>query len=438
MAHSDDFTITVGSASFSVLDGRLTTTVNEPDTARGTIPGDEIAQRPVDWVTPAQVAVGESLLTTGQVVEAVPASDGSVNVSLQSALALSESVMPPMVCQNMSPQEIVYAAARAAGFAVTNINVDGLVDLAVEPMWVLTPLDGVRVSEAVPVGVVEFLDVASGQEMLRRFSPPLDPALTGPVEEASAFARVAVVASKVYDAEEEGLALIDTATAWATTPLRYSWSHGPGGHLQPFERAPTRATVERRAGVGVVAVQGPRRWWRKSTTVGRGVGHTTLAPGARWLDPPMPPQVAFSDREALISLQRAATTNDPVQRVGALWEAIEFYVGSRNPRQQFSRSEVDAIVERSTEGLGNDHATRVEEVLRQFLNQPPIMARLKHVLDHEGAPVTAEDLSLLARLRKERNSALHGATAAPAHDDIDRAVACMSRAIATRWQRLRL
>jgi hypothetical protein len=40
----------------------------------------------------------------------------------------------------------------------------------------------------------------------------------------------------------------------------------------------------------------------------------------------------------LLALQRAATARDPVQRVGALWEAIEFYVGKRNPRRRFTRN----------------------------------------------------------------------------------------------------
>ena len=124
--------------------------------------------------------------------------------------------------------------------------------------------------------------------------------------------------------------------------------------------------------------------------------------------------------------------------MGALWEAIEFYVGDRNPDRQFPRSEVTAIVERAIDGVAKDKAARAEDILRRFLNQPSITARLKHVLGEEGVPVTSDDVALLTRLRNERNSALHGATAAPDHVDVDRAVAFMSRALTTRWHRARI
>jgi hypothetical protein len=330
------------------------------------------------------VAVGSHVLMSGQVVKALPQSDGSVALSLRSALALSETLMPPMVTQNLTPQEIVYAAARSAGFATANIKIHGLGDLPVEPMWVLAPVDGLRVEHTARVGVVEFITAAAGVQMLRRFSPPLDRVFSDPLADASAFARVPVVASLPYDAEQEGLALIDTAAAWLTTRLRYSWSHAPDGTLQHYERAPTRLTVERRDGAGVLAVDGPRRWWRKRTTFGRGVGEITLTPTARWTEPPMPPDIGPGDRQALFALQRAVAASDPVQRVGALWEAIEFYVGKRNPSRRFTANEVSVIVDRAIDGLGDDQAARVEEVLRQFLNQPPITARLKHALaDHE-------------------------------------------------------
>jgi hypothetical protein len=428
------FNITVGPASFECRHGRITTAINEADRASGTVAADDMARSPADWAAPAHVAVGSDVLTSGRVVEALPESDGSVALSLRSALALDESLMPPMVCQNLTQQEIVYAAARSAGFATADIHIHGLADLPVEPMWVLAPVDGVRVDGTVRVGVVEFLAAAAGQEMLRRFSPPLDPVFSEPLAAASAFARVAVVASLPYDAEQEGLALIDTAAAWLTTRLRYSWSHAPDGSLQHYERAPTRVTVERRDGVGVLAVEGPRRCWR-GTTVGRGSGEVTLAPAARWMDPAMPAEVAPGDRQALLALQRAATASDPVQRVGALWEAIEFYLGERGPDEQFTADEIAAIVDRASSGLSDAQARRVEEVLKQWLKQSSPRARLKHVLAAEGVPVTADELALLGRLRYARNRALHGATAAPDHDEIDRAVAVMSRAIAKRWHR---
>ncbi len=435
--HSEDdpFRITIGSVSFEVSDGRFTTAINEPDTASGTVSAEDIERSPADWSAPAEVTIGGDLVTSGKVVEAEPADDGSVAVSLRSGLMLDESKMPAMLIQNLTPQELVHAAARSAGFAPDRINIHGLDERPVEPWWVLAPVDGIRVRGTVRVGVVEFIDADAGQEMLRRFSPPLGPTFSDPVADAPAFARVAVVASLPYDAEGEGLAFIDTATAWLTTRLRYSWSHTPHGSLQEYERAPTRVMVQRREGVGVLAVSGQRRWWRRDTTVRRGSGEVTLSPDASWMQPSLPAELPPGDQQALVALLRAVTADDPVQRLGALWEAIEFYVGKRNPPKLFDRGEVDAIIDRAAGGLTEDKAARVDGVLRQFLNQPPLIPRLEYVLAEEGVPVIDDDRALLGRLRSARNKALHGTAAASEHEDIDPAIALMSRALTTRLYR---
>jgi hypothetical protein len=434
----EPFRIIVGPASFEVRDGLVTSSVNEPGiTASGTIPAEGMASSPADWAAPAEAAEGTHVLMDGQVVEALPESDGSVAVTVRSGLMLDETLMAPMAPQNVTPQDIVYAAARSAGFSTDKIDIHGLDVLPVEPMWVLAPVGGLRVEATMRVGVVEFIDAPAGQGMLGRFSPPLEPVFIESLQDVSAFARVAVGACTLYDAEQEGLTLIDTAAAWLTTRLRYTWSHAPDGSLEHYERAPTLMAVARREGVGVLAVEGQRRWWRKGATVGRGSGEFTLAPGVRWMEPALPAEVAPGDRQSLFALQRAATASDPVQRVAALWEAIEFYVGDRNPPRRFTRSEITAIVSRAVEGLSGDQAQRVKEVLSAFLNQPPIIARLEHALGDEGVPVTDDDLALLRRLRNERNLALHGSTAAPEHEEIDRGLAVLSRALTTRLHRAR-
>ena len=112
---------------------------------------------------------------------------------------------------------------------------------------------------------------------------------------------------------------------------------------------------------------------------------------------------------------------------------MEFYVGERGPIAQFSAEEVTAIADRASTGLSVPKALRVRNVLSEWLNRLSITARLQHALAEDGVPVTEADLALLRRLRKQRNRAVHGAIAEPAHDDIDRVLAFMSRAITTRW-----
>jgi hypothetical protein len=198
------FTITVGAATFQCRDGRMTTAINEPDQASCTVAASDMAASPVDWLAPAAVVIGEDVMTQGEVVEAVPGHDGSVALSMESARRLHESRMPPMVCQQLTSAEVVYAAARAAGFAPEDTRIDGLDTLPFEPMWVLAPISGVRAERPARVGVVEFVDGDIGREMLRRFRPPLEPRFSDPLKDAAAFARVPVAQRLLYDAEEEG------------------------------------------------------------------------------------------------------------------------------------------------------------------------------------------------------------------------------------------
>jgi hypothetical protein len=159
----------------------------------------------------------------GRVIEAQPHEDGSVALSLRGATMLAESLLPPMVVQQIDRREIVYLAAREAGFALEDIDIHGLPQaVAFEPLWVLAPVRGLSVRREVRVGVVDLVDGDAGREMLRRFVPPLDAQVTDSLADVRAFARVAVSARYLYDAEREGLGLIDDATAWLTTRLRYS------------------------------------------------------------------------------------------------------------------------------------------------------------------------------------------------------------------------
>lgn len=430
------FMITVGDVTFACTAGRLSTTLNKPDTASGIVAPGDLAGRAVDWSRPARTTIDEDDVMHGHVVEAQPQDGGSVSLSLKGATALSEPLLPPMVLQEIDKREVVYLAAREAGFAPEDVDIHGLAEaLEFEPLWVLAPVRGLSVRQVVRVGVVELLTADAGREMLLRFSPPLDAQFADPLKDVDAFARVAVPAKYLHDAEREGLGLIDDAAAWLTTRLRYSWSHAPDGRLEPYERAATLTVVERLPGVAVFPVAGAgRRWWR-DTAVAHRERSVELRRDSPWLTPAMPTRVSLGDRQALLALQRAITARDPVQRVAALWNAIEFYLGDRSPAPGFTGEEIAAAVERASEGMAEAKARRVGNVLRQWLNSWSPQARLEHVLSDEGVPFTDEGMRCIRRLRRSRNRALHGAGATPRHDDIDQVIGLMSRAMTVRWSR---
>lgn len=429
------FAITVGEQTYMCSGGRLATEINEPDKASGRVGAHDLAERGTDWAGPAHVTIDSEDVMHGRIIEAQP-EDGDVALSVRSATMLSESLLPPMVVQQIDAREVVYLVAREAGFEPEDIDIHGLADaVAFEPLWVIAPVRGLRVREAVKVGVVELVTGDAGREMLLRFNPRLETQFADPLENVGAFARVAVPAKYMCEAEREGLDLIDDAVAWLTARLRYSWSHAPDGRLEPYERTATLTVVGRLPGVAVFTVAGVgRRWWR-DTTVAQPERDVELLPESRWLTPAMPTQVPLGDRQALLALQRAITARDPVQRVAALWEAIEFYLGDRGPEPEFTGEEIAAAIERATEGMTEAKSNRVGNVLRQWLNSWSPQARLQNVLADEGIPFTDEDMRRIRYLRKARNRALHGAESMARQDEIDQAIALISRAITARWNR---
>lgn len=427
------FSITVGETTFVCSDGHFVSELNKPDAASGTVAAADLERGGVDWLGLAHASIDGDILVHGRVVEARPTRDGTVTLCVRGSTMLRESQLPPMTVQMIDGREVVYMAARSAGFDIENINIDGLAEAVdFEPLWVLAPVRGLTVSKAAQIGAVEFVDGDAGRDMLRRFTPPLESQFMKSLSDVGAFARVAVPAKYMYDAELEGLQLIDDACAWLTVRLRYSWSHTPEHQLELYERLPGLVVVERLPGVAVFPLAGSgRRWWRDATIV-RQIGSAELSPRSRWLAPPMPTQMSPSDRQAVLALQRATTTWDSVQRVAALWEAIEFYIADRTPDPRFDPIEIDAAVERASKGLQPEKAKRVATVLKQWLNSWSPMDRLEHVLREDGVPFCDEDMRRIGRLRRVRNRAIHGASTTAEHDDIECAIALMSRAIVTR------
>jgi hypothetical protein len=138
---SDQFTITVGGRTFVCSEGRVTTELNKPDRASGIVATNDLAERGADWAGPARASIEGDNVMHGRVIEAHPEEDGSVALSLCGATMLDESLLPPMVVQQIDRREIVYLAAREAGFAPEDINIHGHAEVvAFQPLWVLAPV----------------------------------------------------------------------------------------------------------------------------------------------------------------------------------------------------------------------------------------------------------------------------------------------------------
>src|SRR5581483_9991167 len=146
---------------------------------------------------------------------------------------------------------------------------------------------------------------------------------------------------------------------------------------------------------------------------------------------------SLQDDQSVQALRRAAVTDDPVQAVTAVWDAIEFYVaGTAGPRT-FDEDTIKSLRKTVPRDLPPPLRGRVLNAINR-LNQAPLLTRLRAAMTEDGVPSAAEEWKLLQRLRRSRNAIVHGAGYEAAADarDLARAQAFVARLLIYRAHRL--
>lgn len=390
----------------------------------------ERATTPVDYFAGLRLAAieGDTVIPrfTGSVVSAQPTDEG-VAVSALGAVSLVERLIGGMVSRNISPGELFHLLARSGGLREEQLNVEGLDQLARETFEVVTPVDGVEIDEAVDFAGVRFLPASIG----RRALSALDVRDELRAEfGAPAYALALVTAQRMFDAEEEGLAHIDLALAWLTVRLRYGLAVLPDGSALAFERSESLTKLARRGIVAVRALGSTRQWLRQPEVRER--------PNAIPLDERRPrleaelPELSLQERQALLALTRASSEPDLLARVHALWEAIEFYASGGKVPPLFDKGSLNAIRAALPPDLADEQRARALDRIGHF-NDPPLMVRLRALLDSEGVPIADGELELLLALRALRNDVVHGRkTDLPAVEDVEYAISVVARMLVYR------
>jgi hypothetical protein len=363
---------------------------------------------------------------TGSVVSASPTIDG-VTVRALGGISLAESLISGMTARGMPTFELVYVLARSGGLRDEQLNIDGLDTLPRETFEVIAPLDGVELDHSVDFGGVRFLpaDVAVRAIAALDVGEDLRAAF-----EAPAYALALATTERALTAEEQGLAEIDVALAWLTARLRYGLATLPNGLPLPFERRASLAQPSRRDVVAVRGLLTTRQWLRRPATAAE-PRTMALAPDGARLDPDLPP-LTLQDRLALLALARATREPDPLARVHALFEAIEFYASGVTTPKLFTRSALRALVQGLPPSFTDTQRERIAHLVAT-LNRPPLLEQLMHALDVDAVPIATGEVDLLWRLRKLRNDVVHGrGTELPATEDVEYATSLVARMLVYR------
>jgi len=363
---------------------------------------------------------------SGSVVSASLVADG-VAVSALGGVSLAESLIGGLAARGLPNFELVYVLARSGGLRDEQLNIDGLDTLPRETFEVVAPVDGVVVEEAVDFGGVRFLP----PPIAARALSALDVSDEMRADyEASAYALALVTAERTLAAEERGLAEIDLALAWLTTRLRYGLATLPDGRPLPFRRSESLAEPTRRDIVAVRGLLSTRQWLRRPAALAEPRTVELLPDNARL--EANPPPLTLQERLALLALARATREADPLARVHALFEAIEFYASGISAPPLFTKSERKGLIENLAAELDDKQRDRLVDLLAK-VNDAPLRIRLMRALDDDQVSIVGGEVDLLWRLRDLRNDVVHGRRSElPAAEDVEYATSIVARILLHR------
>jgi hypothetical protein len=394
--------------------------VGEMTTARFNLDARSPLVARVDFTTQVVIAQGHKdagRMFTGYVAEA-RASGVLIEVSCSAQPSLRE----PISTDTMSlagPLDTMYALMRDAGLPDERINFQGLDRLPKEIFEVVAPVVGTEVPRRVTVGRVALLPVDAIAPLAERF---VNQELAEELTSCRAYALAHVVEERAYQAEQGGLRLIDSAIAWMNVRLRYANAVTPFGRSGGWERTRLRQRASRGPFVAVRGLATGRCWIRRTGTASFddfAAVEETEPLAAVVLD------ASTGLREATRAAARAITSADPLVKVAAISECLEFYAGSTKVSYGFTKQDRRVLL-KAAGSLDPAKRTRIERLVAD-LNQAPLLARVRARLAEDRVPVTEGDMDTLARVRTHRNDLVHGRSDVVDEKDVERAIALLAR-----------
>jgi hypothetical protein len=410
--------------------------MNAMPEARITLDPRLLPAEPIDYLAPifilAQGLENTRPMFAGSVIRAEVNSPAVIEIQALGGRTLAEATSPALQTSGVRPPEIVYLLARLAGMGREQISISEL-GLRTELCEIVVPVDGLRVEERIEIGKTTFIGPPSFDgfsDRHRREFPDFFGATTYAVAYESA--------SLLIDAETAALESIDLALAWIVTRFRYGLAVSPQGDLREFDRERAIATPRIRDVVFARSLSTQRRWLRSLTSGGLSGPVPIGGPDdPERLLPALPLKPDEKTEQAIRSLYRATRERDPLARVFAIWETVEFYVGAHKSPLMFSPSDKKAIKRSLPDSLCPQQRARAIKVIDDMFNTAPLRQKLEEVLDDEGVPWSRGDMDDLWSLRNMRNHAQHGKGRGDASDDrIMQALSFVSRMLVVRVKRI--
>lgn len=410
--------------------GRLHTSLESVATADFGLDPDRLGIDLPDFLAPLSVYAGRRIddhpVFQGHVRRAAADERGVIQVYAADSSELTETVLGGLRTPHLPPMEAVYILARGAGLAPQQLVIEGLDDLPTETFEVLAPLEGLQVADRVSLGSVTLLppEPVAARLLVEGFD---DTRLHG----ASGYALALQTEQLAFDAEQRGLDEIDAVLGWVTARQRYGLALLRDGTPQAFDRDDARALPVRRDVVAVRGLLTGRRYSRAPSLQARAATLRLDAadPLLQSVDVSM---LSVTDRLALNAARRAVSISEPLERIQALWEATEYLVAGVRAPKTVTREQIKQLKDNVPSEMDDGVRRRALKAI-DGMNQVPLLARLRFMIESSNLPCSEEEIELLSEMRRVRNDVAHGRLAQPpTAERLDYATAVVCRLIVSR------
>lgn len=318
--------------------------------------------------------------------------------------------------------DMLYALMRESGLPDDRICIEGIDRLPTQIFEVVAPVGGLVLSGRVRIGPVTFLPPGAADVTVHALG---EHELVAEFCAGGAFAVAHVTASRQFSAESAGLRLIDSGIAWANLRLRYSSGASPSGQYEGWSRVQLRQLASRSDLVAVRGLTTGWSWLRRRRP--QSMDEVVLTASGELA---AVAALEHSDSEsglraATVAAARAVSATDPLTRITAVSECLEFYAGSTELEGAFTRRDRKRLLA-AARGFPQEKRERVKQLVGD-LNKSPLLARVRHRCAVDAVPISNEDMELLKRVRGQRNDLVHGKRDLADDREIDRAVALLAR-----------
>jgi hypothetical protein len=418
--------------SSAILSGRATARLNEQSNAEFVFDwrlagfvdysAPLIVQRPSGSEAPTIVFYGD--------VGTAEVDDGVARVVAAGMEQLRESTLPAFSGANLHPTEIVYTIMRLAGLKNHQMKIEGGPEPIVEVFEIVRPVVNFAPTQVVRIGKVAIFPRG---HVSRIAATVHDSELLPELYDSESIAVTYVTGvGRLHDAEQIALDRIADALSWMKVRATYSGSTWPSGEPRRFARSEARAIVRGGDLISVRGLSTGRNYLHKLT-----MGITSSNPDitsdtfSDGLD--LPSEDAL--RQAARACARAADqTVEPMARVSAIWESLEYYAAGVKLPKLFSKSDIKSIRSGIPQDLSSDKRKRLDDLLAS-VNEPTLLMKVRERIRHDRVPLTQEEFDILVSLRRSRNDATHGrGVSEPDSGSLGRAAAIVARLLLFRQE----